>query len=52
MAGHASLIHATPLPAEGATLVLGWEFLAVHLIAVGVLCYGVWRRRGLLRGIR
>lgn len=52
MAGHASLIHAAPLPADGATPVLGWEFLAVHLIAVGVLGYGVWRRRGLLRGIR
>ena len=52
MAGHASLIHATPLPADGATPVLGWEFLAVHLIVVGVLGYGVWRRRGVLRGIR
>ena len=52
MAGYASLIHATPLAAGGTVPVVGWEFVAVHVIAVGVLGYGVWRRRGLLRGIR
>lgn len=52
-AGYASLIHATPVAADGTTPpVLGWEFLAVHLVAAAVLAYGVWRRRGLLRGLR
>ncbi len=51
-AGHASLIHAMPPSAGGEVQALGWEFLAAHLIAVGVLGYVVWRRKGLLRGIR
>lgn len=52
MAGHASLVHATPLSAGGGAPALGWEFVAAHVIAVGVLGYVVWRRKGLLRGIR
>ncbi|UCF41264.1 MAG: hypothetical protein JSW43_02725 [Gemmatimonadota bacterium] len=52
MAGYASLIHATPLSAGSEVLAPGWEFLAVHAVAVGVMGYAVWRRRGLLRGFR
>ncbi len=52
-AGYTSLLYAAPLAQDGtATLAPGWEFLAVHLVTAAALGYWVWRRRGVLRGIK
>jgi len=51
LAGYEALVRAVPHGTEG-TLALGWEYVALHGLAAVSLLFAVFRRRGLLTGLR
>ncbi len=50
-AGYEALVRAVPEGADG-TIVLGWEFAALHALAAVALMAWVHQRRGMLTGLR
>ncbi len=51
LAGYEALVRAVPQGTDG-TLVMGWEYVGLHGLAAVSLLTVVYRRRGLLTGLR